>query len=116
MTEDQNTTNTEEKNKNEESNTWIDEIEVAGRDAVGRVQDLIAEGNVRRLIIMTEEERVLLEIPLTVGVALGVGTVALSAPLAAVGAIAAFLAKIKIRVVREEPSDKTKNDDDTTDA
>lgn len=85
--------------------SWVEDIEVAGRDAVGRVQDLIQEGNVRRLIIMTEEERVLLEIPLTAGVAIGVGTLAFSAPLAAVGAVVAFLAKIKIRVVRVEDDD-----------
>jgi hypothetical protein len=95
-----------EQPENNEKKTWVEEIEVAGRDAVGRVQDLIQEGNVRRLIIMTEEDRVLLEIPLTVGVAVGVGTVMLSAPLAAVGAVAAFLAKIKIRIVREENGGK----------
>lgn len=92
-------------NQDKKKHTWVEDIEVAGRDVVGRVQDLIQEGNVRRLIIMTEEEKVLLEIPLTVGVVVGVGTVMWSAPLAAVGAVAAFLAKIKIRVVREDDTD-----------
>lgn len=81
---------------------WHDEIEIAGRDAMGRVQDLIEEGNVRRLIILTEEDRVLLEVPLTVGVGVGVGALALAAPLAAIGAVVALFAKIKIRVVRVE--------------
>jgi uncharacterized membrane protein YphA (DoxX/SURF4 family) len=102
---------TEDKVKHEETEdmdgkkSWVEDIEVAGRDAVGRVQDLIQEGNVRRVIIMTEEDRVLLEIPLTAGVAIGVGTLWFSAPLAAVGAVVAFLAKIKIRVVRVEDDD-----------
>ena len=103
MTEQPETTT--EKPKNDKK-TWVEDIEVAGRDAVGRVQDLIQEGNVRRLIIMTEEERVLIEIPLTIGVAVGVGTVMMSAPLAAVGAVVAFLAKVKIRIVREDNSDE----------
>ncbi len=79
----------------------IEEIEVAGRDAVARVQDLVEEGNVRRLIFLTAEDRIILEVPLTAGVAAGAAAVFLAPTLAAIGAAVAFLAKVKIQVVRE---------------
>lgn len=79
----------------------IEEIEVAGRDAVARVQDLVEEGNVRRLIFLTAEDRIILEVPLTAGVAAGTVAVFLAPTLAAIGAAVAFLAKVKIQVVRE---------------
>lgn len=82
---------------------WREEIELAGSQLVERVKELIAEGNVRRLIIRNAEDKVMLEIPLTAGVAVG-GVVTLFAPvLAALGALAALLAHVKIQVVREEP-------------
>lgn len=103
MTEEpKNTNNYEEGPTIDGKKSWVEEIEVTGRDAVGRVQDLIAEGNVRRVIIMNEDDNVLLEISLTVGVAIGVGTLMFASPIAAVGAVVAILAKVKLRVVRVE--------------
>lgn len=89
--------------------TFTEEIEVAGNQAVDRVKQLVEEGNVRRLIIRNTEDDVLLEMPLTVG-ALAGGAIALAAPwLAALGAFAALVARVKIEIVREIPVD-----DDTT--
>lgn len=83
----------------------IEEIEVAGREAADRAKDLIEEGNVRRLIFLTAEDKVILEIPLTAGVAAG-GAAALLAPwLAAISAVVAFFAKVKIQIVRVEDED-----------
>ena len=63
-----------------------EEFQVMGEQLVATVEKLIHEGNVRRIIIK-QEGRIILEIPLTIGV---VG--ALVAPvLAAVGAIGAAL-------------------------
>lgn len=85
-----------------EEHTWKEEIELAGSQLVERVKELIAEGNVRRLIISTAEGKVMLEIPLTAGVAVG-GVVTIIAPvLAALGALAALLAHVKVQIVREE--------------
>jgi hypothetical protein len=85
-----------------EERTWIEEIEIAGSELVGRVKELITEGNVRRLIIKKPNDDLLLEIPLTAGVAVG-GVVTIMAPvLAALGAMAALLAKVKVQVVRVE--------------
>ncbi|MCB0184297.1 MAG: DUF4342 domain-containing protein [Caldilineaceae bacterium] len=84
--------------------TWMEEIEVAGGQLVEQVKEWINEGNVRRLIIRSQDNKVLIEIPLTAGVAVG-GVVTLFAPvLAAIGALAALIAKVKIQIVRaEEP-------------
>jgi hypothetical protein len=79
-----------------------EELEISGERLVETVKKLVAEGNVRRLIIKKPGGDALLEIPLTAGVAIG-GAMALIAPvLAAVGAAAALIAKVKIVVVREE--------------
>lgn len=85
-----------------EERTWIEEIEVAGSQVVERVKELISEGNVRRLIIRNADGNVLLEIPLTAGVVVG-GALTLFYPLlAALGAMAALLARVKIEVVRTD--------------
>lgn len=79
-----------------------EEFKVKGEELVEKVKQLIHEGNVRRLIIKDESGKVYLEIPLTFGV---IG--ALVAPmLAAVGAIAAMVADLKIEVVRNDDPDQ----------
>lgn len=81
---------------------WIEEIEVAGSQLVERVKELVSEGNVRRLIVRTPDDRVLIEIPLTAGIAVG-GVVTIFAPvLAALGALAALIAHMKIQIIRAD--------------
>jgi hypothetical protein len=83
-----------------EEDTWTEEIEVAGSELVECVRELIQEGNVCRLIIRNPSDEVLLEVPLTTGLAVS-GAVTLLAPVgAALGALAALLAKVKVGVVR----------------
>ena len=78
--------------------TWSEDVVVAGNQLVDRVKQLVAEGNVRRLIIRKSDGESLLEIPLTAGVAVG-GVVTVMAPvLAALGALAALLAEFRIEV------------------
>jgi len=86
--------------------TWTEEIEVAGAELVERIKDLVKAGNVRRVILRTPDNKLLLEIPLTAGAVAG-GVVVLIAPvLAALGAMAALLAKVKIQVVRLDKPDR----------
>jgi len=87
-----------------------EEFRVKGEELVEKVRQLIHEGNVRRLIIKDEDGKVYLEIPVTFGV---IG--ALLAPmLAAVGAVAAMVANLKIEVVRnEDPAIKADNPADS---
>ena len=52
--------------------THWEEVTVAADDLVGRVRQLIAEGNVRRIVVRNETGDLLLEIPVT-AVAIGPG-------------------------------------------
>jgi uncharacterized membrane protein len=89
-----------------EERTWTEEIEIAANELVDRVKELVQQGNVRRLIIRNSDDKLLLEIPLTAGVAVG-GVVTLFAPLlAALGAMAALLARVKVQIVRSEGGDQ----------
>lgn len=82
---------------------WREELEIAGNQLVERVKELIAEGNVRRLIIRNADDKIMLEIPLTAGVAVGGVVTLLSPVIAALGALAALIAHVKLQVIREEP-------------
>ena len=75
-----------------------EEFKVNGEDLLGKIKQLVHEGNIRRIIIKNKDGAVLMELPLTFGV---VG--ALLAPsLAAVGAIAALLTEATVVVEKDE--------------
>lgn len=74
-----------------------EEYDVTSDDLVGRVKELIHEGNVNRIIVRNEAGETLLEIPVTVGV---IGIV-LAPLLAALGAIAALVTRCTIVVERK---------------
>ena len=89
---------------------WTEEMMVTGSELVDRVKKLVAEGNVRRLIIRKPDGDTLLEVPLTAGVAVG-GVVTIMAPvLAALGALAALLTEFKVEVVRDDEPGPTDED------
>ena len=97
---------TEEKTS-EDKRTWIEEIEVAGEELVARIKQLAADSKVKRVRIVEPDGDIALDIPLTYGAIAG-GAVVIAAPvLAVIGALAAFVAKVKIEVVHEEPADKS---------
>ncbi len=74
-----------------------DSYEVKGSDVVGKVKKLIEEGNLRRLTISDKSGKVLLDIPLSIGI-LG----AIIAPvLALVGGIAAMITECTITVEKK---------------
>ena len=78
----------------------MEEFSVSGDELLGRVKDLIHGGNIRRITIKNAEGETLIEVPLTLGV---VGAVLLPV-WAALGAIAALVARLRIVVERiEEP-------------
>ena len=79
--------------------TWTEEIEVAGNELVDRVQKLVHEGNVRRLIIRRSDGAKLLEIPLTAGAVAGGAAVILAPWLTVLGVIAGLVARVRIEVV-----------------
>ena len=71
-------------------------IEVKGEELLGKIKDIVHEGNVRRVTITSEEGTKLLEIPLTLGV---VGAVLLPVYVA-IGALAALVTKCTIEIER----------------
>ena len=79
---------------------WTENIEVAADQLVGRVQEMVGQGNVRRLVIK-QEGRALLDIPLTAGVLGGVITLWLAPMLAALVAIAGLVARVEVVIERE---------------
>jgi hypothetical protein len=76
--------------------SWQEELSATGDELIDRVKSVVNEGNVRRIIIK-QEDRTLVELPLTIGV---VG-VLLAPQLAAIGAIAALVTRCTITVERE---------------
>ncbi len=84
--------------------TTKEEFKVNGEDLIGKVKQLINEGNVRRIIIKNKDGKQLIELPLTIGV---VGAV-LAPVLAAVGAVAALVTECTILVEREVEEPKKK--------
>ncbi|NBC48738.1 MAG: DUF4342 domain-containing protein [Gammaproteobacteria bacterium] len=80
-------------------------VSVAGSELVDYVKQLIAEGNVRRLIIRKPGGATLMEIPLTAGVAVGGALTVLAPVLAALGAMAAWVTKFEIDIVRKRDHD-----------
>jgi len=71
---------------------------VSGEEIVDRVKQLIHEGNVTRIIVKSEKDKTLLDIPVTAG---AVGTI-LFPWMAALGVIAALATRCKITVERAE--------------
>lgn len=89
----------------ENSGNVTERITIAGNELVDKIKGLIEQGNVSRLIIRKPGGEVLMEIPLTAGVAVG-GVLTLMAPvLAAIGAMAALVTKFEVDIVRSD-SDK----------
>lgn len=75
-------------------NVKYEEFKVNGDALVAKVREILHEGNIRRIIIKNDHNEVLVEIPLTLGVA---GAVLLPV-WAALGAIAALAANLTIVV------------------
>lgn len=72
-------------------------FKVKGEELLGRVKNLIKEGNIRKITIKDKEGKVIVVFPLTLGV---VGVV-IAPVLAAVGAIAALVTECTISVERK---------------
>ena len=78
--------------------TRTEEFKLEGGKVLDKIKELIHQGNIRRIILKTEEGKTLIEIPLTVGL---VGA-ALLPILAAVGALAAVVTRMVILVEKTE--------------
>jgi len=77
---------------------------VSGSNLVETVKELIHQGNVRRVRLI-HEEKVLIDIPLTVGASAAVVAVLAAPVLAAVAAIAGLVTECTIEVEKVEDKD-----------
>jgi hypothetical protein len=82
-----------------ESTSRSEEFQFSGDTLLAKIKEIIREGNIRRVVIKNDDGRVLIDIPLTIGV---VGTL-LAPQLAAIGAIAALVLKGSIVIEKETP-------------
>lgn len=80
-----------------DTNTRSEEFQFSGDSLLGKVKEILRAGNVRRLVVKNEDGKVIVDMPLTVGV---VGTL-LAPQLAALGAIAALVLKGTILIEKE---------------
>ncbi len=89
----------------------VNEFKVKGQELIDKVEELIKEGNARRIIIKDEKGNTFIEIPVTIGV-LG----ALFAPiLTAVGALAGVAANFTVEVIRKDSVEPQSTDSVKTD-
>jgi Domain of unknown function (DUF4342) len=85
---------------NHKKTTWTENVELVGDELVLFVKKLAAEGKVQRIRITEPDGDILVDMPLTLGAIAG-GAVVLAAPLLAIlGALAAFLTKVRLEIVR----------------
>ena len=82
----------------EDTNGRYEDFKVRGEDLLGKARELIHEGNIRRMMIINEDGRTLIEFPLTIGV---IGAVLLPV-WAAIGAIAAVVTDCTIRIEKDD--------------
>ncbi|KGF73122.1 hypothetical protein DO97_01945 [Neosynechococcus sphagnicola sy1] len=80
----------------------VEEFTIKGDELVDKVKELLHEGNIRRILLKNEEGRILIEIPVTIGVVGGVISAALFPVLAAVGAIGAMVLHLTIAIEKRE--------------
>jgi hypothetical protein len=80
----------------------VEEIKVQAQDLFQAINDIVREGTAKRITVM-RNDRVLLDIPLAVGVAASV-VLALQMPvLSAIVAVGALFGGCTVRIEREEP-------------
>ena len=76
-------------------------FKVNGKELLNKIENIIKEGNIRRIVIKNEEGKPYIEIPLAVGV-IGV----LAAPIVtALGAIAGLISNFTIEIIKKEDGD-----------
>lgn len=80
-------------------------FKVSGDELLGKIKEIMKEGNARKIIIKSEKGETIAEFPLTIG---AVGAV-LAPVLAAAGAIAAIVTNCTLIVEKKESEEKQGN-------
>ncbi|MEL6136317.1 MAG: DUF4342 domain-containing protein [Cyanobacteria bacterium J06626_23] len=85
---------------NPPTETQVEEFSISGDTLMDKVQELIRESNVRRVLVKNPDGRVLLEVPLTAGLVGGAVGIAFFAPFVAIAAVAGMVARFTLVVER----------------
>ena len=94
----------------------VEELEVSGKHLLAEVNRLIGEGNVRKLVVKSDDGQVFLTLPLTAGAVAG-GILTLGAPwLAILAAVAGLVANVRLEVTRDEAEPKADAEKDDSPA
>lgn len=81
---------------------FSEQLEVAGSQVMSKIRELVEQGNVRRIIVRSSDDRVLVDAPLNVGAGVGVVLAYFAGlPLLLLSVGVAAVARVKIEVVRE---------------
>jgi hypothetical protein len=80
--------------------TYREEFQISGEAVIAKIKEILHAGNVRRITIKNENGDTLIEIPLTLGV---VGAILIPV-WAAIGAIAAMVARLTLVVEKVDES------------
>ena len=77
----------------------VEKLKVEGSQLVDKIKEIINEGTARRVII-TKDDKTMLEVPLAVGVGGATAAILLAPVLAAVGAFAALVSDVDVVIER----------------
>ena len=99
MDNNQNTEQFENPQQNQKPRT--EEFTINGDQLIGRIKELLHEGDIRQITIKNEDGKVLLTVPLTIGVAGAAATMIVAPVLAALGALAAIVARLTVVIERQ---------------
>lgn len=91
--------------------TVKEKFTVSGDQLLGKIKQLIREGNIRKVRIL-HNDKVLLEVPLTIGAPVAAIGIMAAPVLAAVGALAALVTECTIEVEREDKDDPDSRKDE----
>jgi hypothetical protein len=95
----------EEEQPEDQKATVTEEIKVQAQDLFKAINDLIREGTVRRVTVL-RNDRVLLDIPLILGVPASLVLATQMPVITAVAGVAALLGGCTLRIEREEPPEE----------
>jgi len=79
-----------------------EEFKASGSELLGKVKEIIREGNAKRIIIKNKDGKTILEVPLTLGVVGGVALTAMTPALVAIGTIAGLVTECSVVVEKED--------------
>ena len=83
---------------------FSEKMTVQAEKLMDKIKELIAEGDVRRIIVRNKDGHKLLNLPLTGGAA-AIGVITMAAPaVAGLGLVAGLASSLQVEIVRDKPA------------